>query len=334
MQRILAAYADHYLRPCLSDILNGSPSGGVLPASFAFFAASLYQLLADESAAVAADRCLVIVTPSNQEAETLAGEALLCLEPAAVAYFPGYENIPYEYSSSSSDIALQRIRVLSRIAAGERLLVFTSADAVLRRMPHPDRLGRLSRVVRVDDELPPRDLLRALVDMGYQREERVEAPGQFALKGSVLDVYPVNGDQPARIDYFDDFIESIRAFNANTQLGADRIQECEILPAGEVVLDGDESARLRTALQKYHKESDASGLSARGQRRLRVFAISSCRAAGTLSARRRKHGRLCGVSVRAARAELSRYRGERGRGAHPPRISDALSPRTRTTHLP
>ncbi len=252
MQRILAAYADHYLRPCLSDILNGSPLGGVLPASFAFFAASLYQLLEEP----AAGRCLVIATPSNQEAETLAGESLLYLEPDAVAYFPGYENIPYEYSSSSADIALQRIRVLSRVAGGERLLVFTGADAVSRKMPHPDRLSRLSRRLRVDDEIPPRELLRSLVDMGYQREERVEAPGQFALKGSVLDVYPVNGDQPVRIEYFDDYIESIRYFSANTQLGADRTPECEILPAGEVVLDGDESARLRTALQKYAKDLD------------------------------------------------------------------------------
>lgn len=289
MKQVLKAYAETILPPVLEELQKSNSLGGVLPASYSFFAAALFthQGAGDTSsapadsggasgkkskkaakktaprAATASDAgagdsrsqkdaagasSLVIVTASNQEAESLAAESLLYLPAKSIAYFPGYESIPYEYSGASADIGLQRIRVLSRILAGERLLVYASVDALLRRIPAPARLKELSLQLKVDDEREPRALMRQLIAMGYQREERVEAPGQFALKGAVLDIFPVNLDQPVRLDYFDDLIETIRVFDAYTQLGATQIKLVNVLPAGEVVLNSQESASLRERL--------------------------------------------------------------------------------------
>ena len=261
MKEVLQAYAEKILPPVLEELRETRSLGGVLPASYSFFAAALFQqqgeaesqaLLADSGNAKSAknspSRSLVVVTASNQAAESLAAESLLYLPARQVAYLPGFESIPYEYSGASSDIGLQRIRVLSRLFAGERLLVYASVDAMLRRIPQPARLKELSLHLKVDSAHEPRALMRQLIAMGYQREERVEAPGQFALKGAVLDLFPVNLDHPVRLDYFDDLIETIRVFDADTQLGASKIKSVQVLPAGEVVLDAAESAALRKRL--------------------------------------------------------------------------------------
>lgn len=254
MKELLKAYAATSLPPILEVIEQSQSVGGVLPASASFFACALYSRGHDDTSpkrkgagASASDpgRSLIIVTASNQEAESLAAESLLYLPAKAIAYFPGYESIPYEYSGAGADLGLQRIRVLSRLLNGERMLIYASIDSLLRRIPQPERLKALSLELSVDDEREPRELMRRLIAMGYQREERVEGPGQFALKGSVLDLYPVNLDQPVRLDYFDDFIETIREFDADTQLGAKKIKSVAVLPAGEVVLDSTESSALR-----------------------------------------------------------------------------------------
>jgi transcription-repair coupling factor (superfamily II helicase) len=255
VKQILKAYAETILPPALQAIRESNSLGGVLPASCSFFAAALYddqgasQGQSARTSAAPGARSLVIVTASNQEAESLAAESLLYLPQRSIAYFPGYEIIPYEYSGAGAEVSLQRIRVISRLLAGERMLVYASVDALLRRIPAPSRLKALSMTLRVDDEREPRALMRQLIAMGYQREERVEAPGQFALKGSVLDLFPVNLDEPVRLDYFDDLIETIRVFDADTQLGARQIKTVTVLPAGEVVLNSDESAALRERLR-------------------------------------------------------------------------------------
>ncbi|MCR9144394.1 MAG: transcription-repair coupling factor [bacterium] len=254
MKQILKAYADQILPPVLQEIRESRSLGGVLPASCSFLAAAIYDSESDAGS-------LVIVTASNQAAESLAAESLLYLPARSIAYFPGYESIPYEYSGVGAEVSLQRIRVLSRLLGGERMLVFASADALLRKIPAPARLKELSMRLKVDDEREPRALMRQLIAMGYQREERVEAPGQFALKGSVLDLYPVNLDEPVRLDYFDDLIETIRVFDADTQLGAKQVKSVTILPAGEVVLDSEESAALRERLQKLSAAAKGEPLS-------------------------------------------------------------------------
>ena len=196
-----------------------------------------------------AGKSLIIIAPTNQEAESMAVEAAFYLERELVAYFPGYEGIPYEYTLIPREVSLQRIRVLHRILAGIPLLIFTSPEGVLRKMPDPDRMRSSSIGLKRDMTLDPEDLIRRLVGAGYDRVERVDLAGEFCVKGSLVDIFPANAEYPIRLDFFDDILESIHLFNPDTQIGVEKIEAMPILPVGEIVLSMKESEELLELLQ-------------------------------------------------------------------------------------
>lgn len=246
MNHLLKTYAERVVRPLLPRLAPGGTLEGAPGSAFAFIAAALFEAQSQAGDA----RCLTVVAPSNAEAETFAAEAELFLPADRILYLPGYEGIPYEYSGLSSDIGLTRIQSLSRLQSGERALVFTSADAMVRRLPPPARAKALQIVLKTDAALPQRELMRRLAELGYSREERVESPGEFCLKGAVLDVFPVNLPQPIRVDYFDDEIESLRHFDPETQVGGERVKSVAVFPAGEIALTPAESEQLVSALAR------------------------------------------------------------------------------------
>ncbi|MBX7057565.1 MAG: transcription-repair coupling factor [Leptospirales bacterium] len=246
MKTLLSAYVDRY-GGLLDDILTGKVQELPAPGpGFAFFAAALYH----RAKSTNRKRSVLAVAPGNADAEALAAEAELFLPADDLLYLPGYEGIPYEFSGLSSDLGLQRIRALLRIAAGRPALVFASTDAILRKAPPPARLLAQHLDLELQMELPPDRLARRLAALGYRREERVEAPGEFCLKGSVLDLFPVDADRPLRLEYFDDLIETIRRFDPITQAGAEKLESAQVAPAGEIVLNEAESAALRTLLRQ------------------------------------------------------------------------------------
>ncbi len=252
MNHLLKTYAERVVRPLLPRLAPGGTLEGAPGPAFAFLAAAIFEA----GSQAGESRCVAIVAPSNAEAETFAAEAELFLPADRILYLPGYEGIPYEYSGLSSDIGLTRIRSLSRLAGGERLLVFTSADAMVRRLPAPARARALQIILKTDAALPQRELMRRLAELGYSREERVESPGEFCLKGAVLDVYPVNSEAPVRVDYFDDEIESLRFFDPESQVGGERVQSVAVFPAGEIALTPKESESLVRALARPEFAAD------------------------------------------------------------------------------
>ncbi len=217
---------------------------GIARPYLAFLTAALFR----QEAMRAGPRTLVVVAPSNQEARSLADETEFFLGESPVAFFPGYENIPYEYAHTDAEISHARLRVLARLLKGETLTVFTSPEAVLKRMPAPARLNGLSRTLKPGDALGPGELGRFLVAAGFERTERVEAPGFFCIKGALVDLWAGNHEFPARIDYFDDEIESIRRFDPETQKTREKLPALTLLPAGELALSRDEIETFITRL--------------------------------------------------------------------------------------
>ncbi|MCB1322835.1 MAG: hypothetical protein KDK34_21430, partial [Leptospiraceae bacterium] len=236
MKRLLESYARKF--PLDPEKIGSTWT--VAPGPFSFWVTGLY---------LQQNRSVLVVAPSNTEAESMAAEAAWFGAQKQIVHFPGYESIPYRYAGLSWAPAVQRVRVLSRLLNGERLLIFTSADALLRRMPDRSVIERHCIRLHPELEWAPRDLLRRLIDLGYERVDQVEAPGECCLKGEILDVFPVNGEWPLRIDYFDDTIESIRTFDPESQLGRERASEVIVFPAGEYVLDAESGQRLINILE-------------------------------------------------------------------------------------
>ena len=188
--------------------------------------------------------------PTNLEAEQASAEAAYLLGPDRVVFLPGIEAIPYEYSPVPPDIAASRVRALSRLAHGAAPLVFTSAVGFLRRLPKREHFVGSGFSLSRGDSLAPGELLRTVHGLGYEREEVVEAPGQFSAKAGIVDIFPPGEDQPVRIEFFDDEVESLRYFDADTQKSTGvGMESVRVDAASELVLVGTARDRLLAALR-------------------------------------------------------------------------------------
>ena len=174
-----------------------------------------------------------------------------------------YEEYPYEkIFLPSQQTELGIIEVKSNEVSGKRMAaidaikkrrcpVFLSADALRYKMRPPEKIYKLSFSLKTGDIIPPAELLKRFCDMGYERTAIIEGAGQFSGRGEIAEVFIPGKSNPVRINFFDDEIESIRQFDAQSQrsFGAD-IGEIEIYPANETILDEEEREILKEYLEK------------------------------------------------------------------------------------
>ncbi len=186
---------------------------------------------------------LLAVVPDAREAFTVAADALTFLPPRGnrdllplVEVLPAWESLPYEHISPSVGVMGTRLRVLWRMKSGdpELYLVVASSRAALMRVDPdavPEEPLSLSQGSRADLS----ELVEVLSSWGYQRTFQVEARGEFAVRGGILDVWPAGEDIPLRLDFFGDEVEEIRAFSVSTQRSLGSLA-CEVIvfPAREL----------------------------------------------------------------------------------------------------
>ncbi len=245
MKHFLELYTEHLGR-YRQQLLQGKVSGGLNEGALAFVAAATSNLFSHS---------LLVVVPSNAEAEALAEEAKLFQKAEKVLFLPGYESIPYSYGQIGVDIVLKRAQAVDRLRSGESLLIFTSINALLRKTIRPKEGRELSIECAVGKTIPPLQLLRRLISYGYKRVERIGNVGEVCLKGSVLDLFAINYARPLRLNWFDDLIENIRFFDLEGQQSYDELlSKVRIIPVGEITIDEKESALLLEALQERQRE--------------------------------------------------------------------------------
>src|SRR6185312_8104442 len=137
-----------------------------------------------------------------------------------VLTFPAWDCLPYDRIGPSGGVAAQRMTTLSRLANGldgqTRLLV-TSAPALLQRAPPQSAVKGASYSARTGNVVEIADLEGYFAVNGYQRASTVSEKGEFAIRGGVIDVFPPSADEPVRLDLFGDTLESVRAFDPETQ---------------------------------------------------------------------------------------------------------------------
>ena len=159
-----------------------------------------------------------------------------------VLHFVEWETLPWDSFSPHQDIISQRLSVLSQLPSMRRGVTVVSAPALLQRLPPVDYVAARSLSLRSGQPLSHDEFTGSLAAAGYLRVPQVSEHGEFAVRGSLIDVFPMGSPQPVRIDFFDDEIESLRYFSAESQLSGDTMESIELLPAREVPLD-DEAVR-------------------------------------------------------------------------------------------
>ena len=152
-----------------------------------------------------------------------------------------------ELAAVSRQWEYRRLEALYRIRQEESPVIVTTADALALRCIPPQVLDRCSFTLRSDGRYQVEELARRLTAAGYTRTEQVEGPGQFALRGGILDVYSPGAEAPVRCEFFDDEVDSLGFFDVATQRRTENCREALLLPAGEVLPDCGSICALLTA---------------------------------------------------------------------------------------
>jgi transcription-repair coupling factor (superfamily II helicase) len=213
--------------PAVRAVVNRDPVVAVPDAARAVFVAAL--------ARATTRRPLVVATPTGAEAERLAHDLAQLVGPEAVDRFPAWETLPFERVSPSLETMGRRLRVLWRLRSGTPpAVVVTPLRALVQRLgPHGDEISPV--VVRARQVVDRDELVERLVAAGYRREYQVEARGEVAVRGSIVDVYPVTDDHPARIDLWGDEVDRLSAFAVADQRSTHDVDEVRVFPARELL---------------------------------------------------------------------------------------------------
>ncbi len=214
------------------------------------------KTLADLVAATGARRLLFVARDGQRLAEIERG--LTFFAPAIEAIeFPAWDCLPYDRVSPHAAIVARRMAALARLgqAPGKPQIVLTTVNAVLQRVPLRAMVERGLLSAAAGSRMPMADLIHWLEDNGFLRTSTVREPGEYAVRGGILDLYAAGAPAPLRLDFFGDTLESIRAFDAENQRTTERRDHIDLVPVSEMGLTGDSIARFR---QSYVAEFGAA----------------------------------------------------------------------------
>lgn len=225
-----------------------------------------------------AQRPALYLTGHLQQAETVAEDLAAFLPSAAIEVFPPAEVLPYEYYAESPELTAQRLKVMSALLRGEKVVVVAPLAALTRRLAPPDVFAQSGFKVAPGMVIDREQVLARLVELGYQRVERVEARAEFAARGDIIDVFPLAALWPYRVELFDNEVDSIREFDPESQRSRTNIQEVWLEPAAEANLSPAQREhaliQLREAADRYQQVLVKRGLGAQAEKvRLRVDAL-------------------------------------------------------------
>ncbi|SFQ20641.1 transcription-repair coupling factor [Salibacterium halotolerans] len=237
-----ALSTNDHVKAVLEGIQHGMKEQ--LAAGLSGSARSLFMALAKAEV----DRPQLIITHTLLQAQKLY-EDLIDLTDAPVYLYPVNELIASEIASASPEMRAQRIEVLDALTDDFRGIVISPVAGVRRLLP-PVCLWKESQVpVKMGDDVDPGTLLPLLLSLGYQRADMVSAPGEFSLRGGIIDIYPLTEEHPVRIELFDTEVDSMRYFQAEDQRSLDHIQEIIIGPAEETILYAEQFEKAAERLE-------------------------------------------------------------------------------------
>ena len=193
-----------------------------------------------------AKRPLLVLAADPRQADQLEAEIRFFADRGLpVSHFVEWETLPYDSFSPHQDIVSERLSVMASLPQSDRGIVVASAPSLLQRLPPGDYIAARSLDLGAGQQLDRQEFIDRLTASGYIRVPQVTEHGEIAVRGSLLDVFPMGSEAPVRVDFFDDDVESLRFFDPDTQLTADTTSEIRILPAKEVPLDAEDVARFR-----------------------------------------------------------------------------------------
>jgi len=208
-----------------------------------------YDAFIAASAAERRNGLVLFVAADDVAAQATLDAAHFFAPKLPVHSFPAWDCLPYDRVSPKPDIESTRLATLATLArrkadAGPALVVAT-VNALLQRVPPRTAIAEASFAARIGNTVEHDKLTAFLARNGYVKASTVREPGDFALRGGIVDLWPPGTDKPLRLDFFGSTLEAIRIFDADTQLSGDQLRAIELLPASEAPLDAETISRFR-----------------------------------------------------------------------------------------
>jgi len=180
----------------------------------------------------------IIITPDSLIAQRLEVELQFFYpnDDLEILNFPDWETLPYDHFSPHQDIVAERLRTLYRLPSLQKAVLLTPITTFLQRLAPPDYIIANTFILDVGDKLDSERLRSRLEQSGYRYVSQVMEHGEFAIRGSIIDLFPAGSPHPYRIDLFADEVDSIRSFDPDSQLSKDKVEQIRLLPAREFPL--------------------------------------------------------------------------------------------------
>lgn len=219
---------------------------GLTPVVKSMMVAALHQLLGCP---------ILLITYNHEQAERLYEDmAAFGMSNGEVLLIPPADSMIYQEGDSDPDVISRRLSALACLQDARPSVVVAPIASVLQRTIPPHVLAAHRIRIEKTCELDLEECMRRLVDLGYERTDMVERQGEFSRRGGILDIFPSTEEMPVRIELFGDFVESIRAFDVETQRSVAHKESVDIAPARELLLTND---RADAAAEELLRLSDA-----------------------------------------------------------------------------
>ncbi|MEM7779952.1 MAG: transcription-repair coupling factor [Pseudomonadota bacterium] len=190
----------------------------------------------------------VFIAPDDAAMHSMAEAARFFAPEVEVLEFPAWDCLPYDRASPALSVSAARLSALFRLQhpSGSSQLLVTTANAVLQRVLTPFRIRESVRGFKQGTVIGHESLSALLTRQGYSRTDTVVDHGEFAVRGSIVDIFPSSLEEGLRLDFFGDELESLRLFDPSTQRSTGRLNEHLLLPASEALIDEDSIKRFRS----------------------------------------------------------------------------------------
>ena len=199
-------------------------------------------------------RPVIVIVADNKTAEAMLPQVQSFCElsgavsPDNVVMVPAYDVLPFENMSPHAEIQEARAKALWKITTGTARIVITPVSAAVMKLNAPEFYFDLAQVFRRGETVDVEKIVAHLNTVGYTKTDVVEMPGEYALRGGILDVYPPEADRPLRVEFFGDEVESIRKFDPGTQRSSTGVDEVSLQPLTDTPVREDTLAAINARL--------------------------------------------------------------------------------------
>ncbi|MDG1858545.1 MAG: transcription-repair coupling factor [Emcibacteraceae bacterium] len=206
-------------------------------------------LLADTARDIDKSKVILHIARDDMRMENIAELISYYIPDADVITFPAWDCLPYDRVSPNPDILARRMKALTDIlkSSDKTKIIVTTINAVTQRIPNKATLKEASFNTKVGSQLNIDNLTNYLIHNGYSRSSTVVDHGDFAIRGSIIDIYPPGSKKPVRIDLWGDEVDTIKQFDPVSQRTEQKIDQINLIPMGEIFLDEKSISRFRRA---------------------------------------------------------------------------------------